>query len=336
MDNAHPISRRRLPRILKPMLARLGREPFDSPDHLFELKWDGIRALAFMEGGLLRVLNRSSKEITVEFPELTSLPERVAADRVVLDGELVCLDAEGHPSYSLLRQRLDRPQSSEAQSNSVQFIAFDLLYLEGNSIMQEPLVARKNVLHNVLRPNDVVQASDVIERDGKAFFEATCQLGLEGVIAKERLSIYVPGKRSSAWTKIKRVREAEFVIGGYTFGGTKSEPFSTLLLGLYDARGRLIYVGQVGVGIPRDLAQELYSTLQQLHVTDSPFQSPPRIQKFIYWCRPELVCEVQYGEFTEEGRLAYSVFKALRDDKAAIECVIDDAIGWPSVPIHQA
>ena len=323
----------RLPQTLRPMLARLARHPFDSPDHLFELKWDGIRALAFIEDGRLRLLNRRSVDITPLFPELSTLPRQVRTDRAVLDGELVCLDEFGHPSYSLLQERLSRGYNRRIPRNAAQFVAFDLLYQEGHSVMKEPLSTRKNLLHDHLVPSEVAQACDFIENDGLAFFQATCQHGLEGIIAKEKSSLYIPGKRSQHWLKIKRVRESEFVIGGYTFGGMRKEPFSSLLLGLYDNDKRLVLVGQVSTGISKPVAKELATVLQGLHTTDCPFEREelPGIQKFIFWCRPELVCQVEYGEFSENGRLVYPVFEALRGDKSPVECTISDAPGWPRI-----
>ena len=302
----------------------LARRPFDSPDHLYEPKWDGIRALAFVEGGRLRLLSRNSRDITSTFPELADLPSRVNAEAAVLDGELVCLDSSGHPSYTRLQERLRAPGTSLAGSVPVHFIAFDLLYLGGRPVMGEPLVDRKALLRDLLAPNELVQACDFIQGEGEAFFQATCELGLEGIVAKEKSSPYLSGKRSSHWLKVKRVRESGFVIGGYTFGGTGKE-----LLGLYDTDNRLRYVGQVASGISASTAREVSSSLQHLHVAECPFDTPPDIQRFIFWCRPELVCQVEYGEFTETGHLAYPVLKALRDDKSGAECTTADAPGWP-------
>ena len=325
------VASRTLPQALRPMLARLARRPFNSPDHIYELKWDGIRTLAFVEGRSLRLLSRNSVDITTRFPELLSLPRHVRSDEVVLDGELVCLDHRGQPSYTQLRRRLMGADHSTIRRNPVHFIVFDVLYSGGRSVMREPLSSRKNMLHDVLEPSDIAQACDFIDADGEAFFQATCDLGLEGMVAKEKSSLYLPGKRSQYWLKVKRVRESEFVIGGYTFGGVRKERFSSLLLGLYDNDGQFIFVGQVGTGISKSLARQLSPELQQTHSPECPFDSLPNVQKFIFWCRPELVCQVEYGEFTEDGKVAYPVFKSLRDDKPPEECMIADAPGWPQV-----
>ena len=321
-----------LPATISPMLARLTRHAFDSSNYIFELKWDGIRALAFIERGQLRLQSRNLRDITSQFPELDPLPGLVKADLAILDGELVCFDDQGHPSLTHMEQRLQRQAGGRVVRNPrVHFVAFDLLYLGGASVMAEPLVNRKNLLHEILKPTEVAQACEFINTDGNAFFQATCELGLEGIMAKEVSSQYQPGKRSAAWLKVKRVRESEFVIGGYTFGGRRKEPFSSLLLGLYDDRGRLVFVGQVGTGFSQTEAKQVHSSLQRLHTSDCPFTNPPNLQKFIYWCRPEVVCRVEYGEFTTDGKLRYPVCQTLTSDKPATDCRTVDAPGWPRV-----
>ena len=317
-----------LPATIRPMLARLTRRPFDSPDYVFELKWDGMRALAFIDGSSLRLQSRNLQDITPRFPELDQLPNLVKADQTVLDGELVCFDEEGHPSFSRLQQRL-RQKASE-RGPRVHFVAFDLLILKGRSVMDQPLTFRKSLLNDVLETTEIAQPCEFIENDGKAFFDATCEHGLEGIMAKEKSSPYFPGKRSPSWHKVKRIRECEFVIGGYDFGGESKELFGSLLLGLYDSNQQLIFVGHVATGFSRSESKFIHSALQELVVPECPFENPPSVQKFVYWCRPELVCKVQYGEFTVEGKLRYPVYVTLRDDKVPTDCKVDDAPGWPS------
>ena len=321
-----------LPATIHPMLARLSRHPFDSPDHIFELKWDGIRALAFIDRGQVRLQSRNLQDITSQFPELSRLPEAVKADGAVLDGELVCFDRDGHPSLIRLQQRLQRQaQGRSVSTPPVHFVAFDLLYLRGVSLMKEPLVHRKNMLHEILNPTEVAQPCEFIETDGTAFFQATCDHGLEGIMAKGKSSPYNPGKRTVSWLKVKRVRECEFVIGGYAFGGKRRELLGSLLLGLYDENQRLEYVGQVGTGFSQTEARRVHSILQDLHMPECPFTRPPTLQRFVFWCRPEVVCRVEYGEFSTGGKLRYPVYQTLRDDKPATDCRIFDAPGWPRV-----
>ena len=320
----------KLPSTIKPMLGRMARHPFDSPKHVFELKWDGMRALAFVEGGELKLFSRNARNVTTQFPELAEMPSQVKSGPVVLDGEIVCLDEQNRPSFSRLQQRLQARRVGLKQTYPVNFIVFDLLYAKGRSVMKDPLVDRKNRLHEVLAPTEVVQACEFVETDGTAFFQATCDLGLEGIMAKEKSSMYVPGQRSAHWLKVKRVRESEFVIGGYSFGGARKELFSSLLLGLYDDKGRLTYVGGVGTGFSEAEAKRIYAQLQSIHTDDRPFTSAPDVKRLIHWCRPQLVCQVEYGEFTPEGKLRYPIYLGVREDKEPSDCTLTDAPGWPS------
>jgi bifunctional non-homologous end joining protein LigD len=320
-----------LPRAIEPMLAALVREPFDSPDHIFELKWDGVRALAFIEGGRVRIQSRNLQNITAQYPELGALPRQVRADGVVLDGELVCLDEQGRPSLACLQRRLQQKGTRInylMRRYPVHYVVFDLLFVEGRPIMGEPLWKRKNLLHSVLEPSDAAQACEFVETDGKAFYLATCRHELEGIVAKEKNSLYFPGRRTSSWVKVKRLRDADFVIGGYSFGGRRKELFSSLLLGLYDG-DKLVYVGHVGSGFSQSDLRTIFKLLEPLHADVCPFSEVPGIQKFLQWCRPELVCQVRYGEFTIDRKLRYPVFVRLRDDKSPRECVATDAPGWP-------
>jgi bifunctional non-homologous end joining protein LigD len=293
-----------LPTSIKPMLARLLREPFNSPDWIYELKWEGFRTVAFIEGGKVRLQSRNSKTMTSQFPEMEGLAEQVEADGLAIDGELVCLDEQGRPSIKLMQQRFQRGQGKPGVLPPVSFVAFDLIYLRWESLMGRPLQERKRLLAEVLNPSDSIIISQSVETDGKAFFQATCDLGLEGVVAKQKASLYLPGKRTWSWLKVKSVREGEFVIGGYAFGGQRKDYFSSLLLGLHDEDGKLVYVGSAGSGYSEDEVREIFGTLEPSRINDRPFVNTPEVQeKYIHWCKPELVCQVEYGEFTVDGWL---------------------------------
>ena len=309
------------------MLARLWRRPFDSPDYLFELKWDGIRAIALVEDGSYTLQDRNGHDLTEVFPELSRLPSQVGAHRVILDGEIVCLDTSGHPNFTLLEQRLAKPSRSASRRHQARYVAFDVLYLNNRSVMDESLVTRKNLLHTLLEPGESVQATDCIDTYGKTFFAATCEHSLEGIVAKLKASRYQPGTRSNAWLKIKRVRQGEFVIGGYIFDGNRKEPLKSLILGLYE-NNHLKYVGQVSSGLASQ-SKRVASVLQPLHSDESPFEHTPTIRRFSFWCHPETVCQVEYGEFTKGARVAYPVFKGLNEDIAPHECLATETPGWP-------
>lgn len=314
---------------VRPMLASLRQHPFDSPDHLYELKWDGIRALAKVEGGRTTLTDRNGRDITHIFPELSQVAVQGKGNGTVLDGEIVCMDKDGRPSFPLLQERLAQT-NTRTRNAEANYIVFDILYLNGASVMNEPLHLRKALLNQVLPSSELVQPCAYIEREGKAFFHATCQLGLEGIVAKEKSSIYTPGKRSLSWLKVKRWRECEFTIGGYAFGGERGELFASLLLGLYNNQGMLEYVGSVGAGFTKPQAKQVYKSLSNRHTDVCPFNIQPAMQKFLFWCRPELVCQVQYGEFSTDGKLRYPVYMTMREDKAPPECTLQDAPGWPA------
>ncbi len=323
------MARTNIPPTIKPMLGGLARNAFDSSDHLFELKWDGMRALAFIEGGTFKILSRNGREITSNFPELAELPSHVKSAPVIIDGEIVCLDEQNKPSFSRLQQRVQSKRIGIRRTHAVTFIAFDLLYRNGLSVMKQPLVERKNLLADLLEPTEFAQACEFVENDGTAFFEATCALGLEGIMAKEKTGVYLPGQRSPQWLKVKRVRDSEFVIGGYSFGGARKELFSSLLLGLHDAEGHLNYVGSVGTGYSEAEAKRIFAVMKEIHIDARPFTSNPDVKRLIHWCRPDLVCQVEYGEFTLDGKLRYPIFIGMREDKEAADCTLTDAPGWP-------
>ena len=312
---------------LRPMLARLGRGPFDSPDYLFELHWNGIRALAHINDGGLTLQDRNGHDLTEIFPELSSLPSHVGSSKAILDGEIVCLDSSGHPSFTLLEQRLAHPAHKVSRRRHAHYVAYDLLYVANRSVMDESLVTRKNLLHSLLQPSKYVQAADYIDSQGKAFFQAICQHDLEGIVAKRKSSSYISGKRSNEWLNIKRIRQGEFVIGGYTFDGNKRDPLRSLILGLYKD-DQLHYVGQVSSGIGPH-SKRLTPILEQQHWDRSPFVQTPTIRRFSYWCRPESVCQVEYGEFSEDGNLAYPIFKGIRGDVSPEDCLAAEIPGWP-------
>ena len=191
-------------------------------------------------------------------------------------------------------------------SLKVHYVAFDALFVGGRKLIERPLFERERQLAVVLGDSDVAQACEFIEGDGKAFFDATCEHGLEGIMAKDKASPYLPGERSPNWQKITRLRECEFVIAGYDFDGGR-RPFVSLILGLYD-RGRLLYTGRVGEGFSEEEARGVHSMLQGLVRGECPFEAPPPLGRLAYWCRPDLVCRVSYGEFSQDGHVRYPVY----------------------------
>jgi ATP-dependent DNA ligase len=189
--------------------------------------------------------------------------------------------------------------------------------------MHLPLARRKTVLHQVLSPSDFLQACDFVDGEGVAFFEAAAEHGLEGIVAKEKASPYRPGERSPAWQTVKAFCADDFVIGGYAFGGgRKAEPLAALLLGQYQGE-RLVHVGDVSGAFPEETARLLLAVLQPMHSSECAFAEPPRLQRFIYWCRPELACRVRYSEWTRQAKLRFPLFVAVRPDVPPQECLLE-------------
>ena len=309
---------------IEPMLAVSTPEPFDSPDRIFEVKWDGIRAIAVISGGVARLHTRGLKDISEPFADVGAalLGALGGRDGVVLDGELVAMGDDGVPHLHRVMERWHQGPLSR-NPVPVSFELFDILYDEGASLMREPLAARKAALHAVVEPNDLVHLTHFEDGEGIALYEASTALGLEGIVAKDKRSIYQPGKRSRHWLKVKHTRSANMVVGGYTFGGgARKELFGSLLLGAYDG-GELRYVGSVGGGFSNDDLALTYGALTQLHTERSPFAEPPEVQRFLYWCEPVLVVQVSYGEFTEQRHLRFPIFSALRPDVDARNCTLD-------------
>ena len=324
-----------LPRSIEPMLAALGGQPFDSPSHIFEVKWDGVRALAFIEGGAVRIQDRYLRDVTALYPELQVLGRQAEAG-TVLDGEIVVLNGEGRPEPARLRERLAARDGEEAKRLAaeapVTFQAFDILYSRGASTMDRPLWRRKLLLHRATRPAGVLAVPGFLEREGVAFFEAAREHGLEGVVAKVREGAYLRGRRTPAWLKLKVHQKDEFVVGGYTFGGgwgregrPRRGPFESLLLGLYDEGGALRYVGEVVGGFPEADAASITEALDALATKECPFGEAPASRRLVFWCRPELVATVRFAEWTAEGLLRFPVFEALRPDVPPGSCRLDAA-----------
>jgi bifunctional non-homologous end joining protein LigD len=316
-----------MPRIIAPMLAELGKgDPPASGDWIYEIKWDGVRAICFIDNGSLRMVSRNANAMEKQYPELAILPHQARARQAILDGEIAALDAHGRPSFELLQSRINVADASSiarlSRNTPVVFIAFDLLYLDGEDLRQRPLIERKKLLKDVLKPNELVRYSEHFTGNGAEILEAVRQQGLEGVVAKRPDSVY-ESRRSSSWVKWKDNDTASLVICGFTPGeGSRSGEnlFGALVLGIYD-RGKLKWAGNVGTGFDRKKLEMVYAKLAPLITSDSPFGSEKGLPRKVTWTRPELVCEVKYANWTEDGKLRAPVFMGLRPDIEPAECV---------------
>lgn len=331
----------RMPDAIRPMLATEASEPFDSPDYLFEPMWGGLRAMAHVRDGIVRLRARNGRDLTPYFPELLCIPDAVHAREAILDGEIVVTDAQGHPAFDLLRPRLHlmasaaqadgelRPQlpvelKLKRVAGQISYQACDVLWLDGHSLIDLPLWQRKSRLHDLIRSGAELAPVDFVDDEGVALYDAMLPRRIEGVVAKTKTGPYIPGLRSRSWLEIRALESGDFVVGGYTIGGArrKGEPFSQLLLGGY-ADGRFEFVGSVSGGLRDAEAKELIAHMEPLLIDQSPFFDTPAIPRLIYWTRPEIVCHVRFSEWTREGQLRFPIFSALRPDLDARDCVVD-------------
>ncbi|MGA7294784.1 MAG: non-homologous end-joining DNA ligase [Terriglobales bacterium] len=334
IDDVDGVEKKPMPRVIHPMLATSVGHAFDDPEWLFEIKWDGYRAVAFLENSQLRLVSRSQNDLTAQFRELADLPKLVKAESAILDGEIVALDDEGRPSFSLMQQRTGfQPGKRRLQGREgvpVVYYAFDLLYLDGFDLRRVALEERKRLLRERIADGGIVHFSDHYAENGIDLFEAAKKRGLEGIVAKKRKSIYEE-KRTRDWLKIKITQRQECVIGGYTDPEGSREYFGALVLGLYDRRKRLIHVGQVGTGFDHQALKEIFARLQPLKVKENPFYGEIGGLRKVQFVRPELVAEIKFAEWThetEEGgmKLRAPVFMGFRSDKKPEECRLEDAI----------
>lgn len=306
------------------MLATRGRLPpaVDDDDWAYEMKWDGVRTLAYVEPGSpdrLRLLTRSARVVTASYPELAELVALVDVP-VVLDGEVVALDARGRPSFGALQPRihLAAPSAAVLASRPVAYLVFDLLRRAGTDLLDQPWTRRRQALEALGLSSPHVQVPPVFLGAGQDAWAVAAAQGLEGVVAKRRGSRYEPGRRSPAWVKVKRVRTQEVVIGGWQPGqGSRSATIGSLLLGLPGPQG-LAYVGHVGTGFTVAALHALAALLAPTERAGSPFATPvpPAQARVARWVEPRLVGEVAFTEWTRDERLRHPVWRGLRADKS--------------------
>ena len=316
-----------IPSSITPMLASISEKPFDDPNWLFEIKWDGYRAVSFIRDGDVRLVSRNQNDLTPRYPELRSLPQFVNATSAILDGEVVVLDEHGRASFGLMQQRTGirshGRKSAPRHDLPILYYVFDLLYLEGYDLRRVSLDDRKRVLHEILTSGDNVRYSDHYPGQGIALFEAAKQKGLEGIIAKRNNSCYEE-RRSREWLKIKITETVDCVIGGYTDPEGARNFFGSLVLGLYNDRQQLIHVGNAGTGFNQATLKQVWEVLRVLESKKSPFTGPVEPRR-VHWVRPERVAEIKFSEWTHESsegglKLRAPVFMGLREDKNPEEC----------------
>jgi bifunctional non-homologous end joining protein LigD len=317
-----------MPNKIVPMMARSGKLPRDDERWAYELKWDGVRAVVHSEPGRMRLHSRNLNEITDRYPELGRLNRALSHHRAILDGEVVAFGPDGRPSFQRLQGRMHLTSEHAvrrlSQSEPVAYIIFDLLWLDGHSLMHLPYTERRAKLLELGLQGPTWQTPAHHVGDGAAMLEATRAQGLEGVIAKRLDSPYSPGRRSSAWVKVKNVRRADVVVGGWLPGeGKRGGRLGALVVGYYQD-GELRYAGRVGTGFDEAELNRLGGLLEPLARETSPFEGrqPPRETRFV---EPRLVAAVVFGEWTQARTLRHPVYKGLRDDIDPEAVVFDDS-----------
>lgn len=303
------------------MLAK-SSPPFDSEKHIFELKWDGTRCIAFLGRDNVRLQNRRLLDITYRYPEFLKLNRGLKVKSAVLDGEIVVLE-KGRPNFERLQQRehIEDAKRIDILSGLIPstYVVFDLLYLNGKSLLKQPLIERRELLKKLFPFGDNAIFSESYSK-GKKLFSVALKKGFEGIMAKDKVSPYLPGERSGYWLKIKKAFDIDAVVCGYLEGeGNRRGYFGSLILGVYDGR-KLIHIGQVGTGYDDETINRIYQRLLKLKIGRSPFDAEPELKRKAYWCRPEIVVRVGYHEWTKDNRLRIPVFKGIRNDKAPEEC----------------
>jgi bifunctional non-homologous end joining protein LigD len=304
------------------MLATLAHDVPTGAGWAYEMKWDGVRAFVLVQPGEVRVTNRSGKDVTAGYPEFTELGRGLGDAAVLLDGEIVAIDEGGRPDFQLLQRRMHvrDPAALRALAREVPvaFMAFDLLWFDGNLLTGLPYTERRAGLEALASGDDRLQVPPATTGDGEAALATSRELGLEGVVAKRVDSRYESGRRSSAWRKIKIVLGQELVIGGWTPGeGRRAQGIGALLLGYYDAGHELRFAGKVGTGFTDAELDRLLGILAPLARDASPFvDTAPRAARFV---APRVVAEVRFSEWTREGRIRQPSYLGLRDDVEAAQ-----------------
>jgi bifunctional non-homologous end joining protein LigD len=299
---------------VNPMLATLTDDHFSDPNWIYERKLDGERCIAYREGDDVRLMSRNRKSLNVQYPELVDAIRRQPVDHFIVDGEVVAFDGN-LTSFERLQNRMNLADPAEVSESDVDvfYYLFDLVYFDGYDLTNLPLHARKSVLKSAFDYGDPLRLSRHRNEDGAAYYKEACQDGWEGLIAKRADSPYVHS-RSKKWLKFKCVNQQELVVGGYTDPHGKRIRFGALLLGYYDG-GDLVYAGKVGTGFDRETLNDLGDRMADLARDDPPFDEGDLPHKEVHWVEPELVAEIGFTEWTDEGRLRHPRYLGLRQDK---------------------
>jgi bifunctional non-homologous end joining protein LigD len=307
---------RKLGSFVEPMKAQLSDRPaFDSKDWLFEIKWDGYRAIAEISKGNNKFYSRNGHTFDKAYPKVFTALSSITTNAVI-DGEVVVFDESGKPSF----QRLQNYDSRS--KHTIQYYVFDIIELNGKSLVDLPLIERKEILKKVLPESNVIRYCDHVEDEGKMLFKEMQKMGLEGMIAKRKKSKYLVGKRTTDWLKIKNVQSQEAIIIGFTEPKGSRSSFGSLLLGAWKD-DELVSIGNVGTGFTDQSLKQLHTKLKKIVRKTSPLDVPIKETPDITWVEPVLVCNVKFTEITGDGSVRHPVFQGLRIDKSAKDVVME-------------
>ncbi len=328
MDPPADPQREPMPSRILPMLAGAGSLPARDDGWSFEVKWDGVRAIAYAQPGRLRLESRNLRDITPGYPEVRGVLGDLGMREVVLDGELVAFDDAGKPSFERLQRRMHVTAPSAVRrlsaSTPVVYAIFDLLFLDGHNLMGRPYAERREALEALELAGPAWRVPAAHPGQGRQLLTATAAQGLEGILAKRTDARYEPGRRTGAWVKIKHTRRQELVIGGWIPGeGRRQESIGALLMGHFED-GRLRYAGRVGTGFTDRTLSQLTALLAPLRRDEPPFEPVPKLPRNAQFAAPELVAEIEFTEWTSEGMMRAPSYKGLRDDRPAVEIVRED------------
>jgi bifunctional non-homologous end joining protein LigD len=304
-----PVFNKKISNYIPAMLVKETDTPFNDKDWIFEIKWDGYRAIAELNKSDVKLYSRNGNQFNKAYPEISEALAKLNL-QAVIDGEIIVMDESGKPNFQLLQHY------AEDRSFPIFYYVFDLLKLADESLLHLPLLERKRRLRKLLKENDIIKYSDHIEKQGKAMFTLIGKQQMEGIIAKKSDSPYLPGKRSANWLKIKHHKSLDAIICGFTRPAGTRKYFGALVLGIKQGQN-LHYIGHTGSGFTDALLKEIAEQLQPLITSESPFVEPVDTNAPVTWVRPVLVCEVKYGEKTRDGKLRHPIFLRLRDDKTS-------------------
>jgi bifunctional non-homologous end joining protein LigD len=329
MDPPEDPGRQPMPARIEPMMAKLAPKiPTPDDDWGFEFKWDGIRAVAYVEGGTVKLISRNGEEMTPRYPEIHAIGRALGSREVILDGEIVALDDKGRPSFEEIQQRMGLTSDSEIRRKMkevpVTYMLFDVMWQDGHPLLNETYTDRRKALEKLKLKGASWQTPPYEKGGGKAMLEASAKAGLEGIVAKKLDSRYEPGRRSGAWQKVKNRNRQELVIGGWLEGEGRRRGYPGALLVGYYKDGKFVYAGKVGTGFTDATLDKLNKMMKPLARDKSPFDvgAPPRGAHFV---EPKIVGEFEFVEWTKSGQLRAPAFKGFREDKPPREVVREGA-----------